>query len=1054
MGFEQVENDPKLVEGEKEVLSFWDESRAFDKLREKNAGGPPWSFLDGPITANNPMGVHHAWGRTYKDLFQRYFAMRGYDQRWQNGFDCQGLWVEVQVERELGFNSKRDIEAYGLEEFVNRCKERVLKYSAIQTEQSVRLGMWMDWQNSYFTMSDENNYTIWSFLKRCHERKLIYKGMDSMPWCPRCGTGISEQERREGYKLIEDESVYVRLPLKDREREYLLVWTTTPWTLAANVAAAVHPDLTYVAAKLGEDTYYVSKGRLSVLEGHADAGAPQVIEELKGEAMAGWRYHGPFDDLPAAAPALEVHRVIEWEDVEDSSGTGIVHIAPGAGKEDFDLGKKFDLPVIAPIDESGRYEEGFGALTGKAASEVHELIYRDLEEKGLFFSSERYTHDYPHCWRCDTQLLFRAVDEWYIDMSWRDEIKEVAKQINWIPDYTLDLELDWLKNMSDWMISKKRYWGLALPIWECNSCGHFDVVGGFDELKERAVEGWDEFEGHTPHRPWIDSIKIRCEKCGEMASRIPDVGNPWLDAGIVPYSTVGYNEDREHWAKWIPADFIVEAFPGQFRNWFYALLAMSTMMEKIPPFQNCLGHMLVRDEKGEEFSKSRHFIELNEAADRASSDVMRWLFMRQNPTQNVPFGYHNLDQLSRKVFMTLWNTYRFFVNYARLDQFDPASEQVPVHERPEIDRWILSDLQLLVKNANESFPKYWVTSFMRQAEEFIEKLSNWYVRRNRPRFWDPRGKDEETERSKLAAYQTLYEVLVTLVKLLAPVIPFLSERMYQNLVATQAGDAQPISVHLADYPETSEDLIDEGLSFDMRVAQNVVATGHSLRKQSSRRVRQPLNEMRVVAPDPRYAAALERLSSLVSDELNVKAINLTDDLEGLSTVKIKPNFGSLGPRFGKEAKEVAKAIEELDATAATRLAGGESVVVAGKHLSAEDVHVHVETASGWIVGEAGSLQIALDVAVTDELIREGIARDVVRHIQNVRKEIGLNIEDRIEVSYSATPHVTAAIEQWESYIAGEAQADRIQAVEPLADGTLVNVAESEVRLSVKVSAKS
>ncbi|HVF12189.1 MAG TPA: class I tRNA ligase family protein, partial [Actinomycetota bacterium] len=537
--FKQVPNRADLVKGEHEILEFWEEDETFEKLRKKNAGNEHWSFLDGPITANNPMGVHHAWGRTYKDAFQRFFAMKGRDQRWQNGFDCQGLWVEVEVEKELGFNSKRDIEEYGLEKFINACKERVFLFADMMTKQSIRLGMWMDWPNSYFTMSDENNYTIWSFLKKCHERGLIYKGLDAMPWCPRCGTGISEQERKEGYEEVEDEAVYVRFPLKGRDREFLLVWTTTPWTLAANVAAAVNPDLTYLKVRQGEDLYYVSAGRRDVFKSEAKrAGDPEVIGEIKGAEMIGWGYTGPFDELPAAAGAVDYHRVIEWEEVSDSSGTGIVHIAPGCGKEDFDLGKQNSLPVIAPIDDSGNYIQGFGALTSKYAGDVAPDVYASLKEKGLFYKRERYTHDYPHCWRCHTPLLFRAVDEWYIDMGWREQIKEVVKQINWVPSYFKELELDWLKNMGDWMISKKRYWGLALPIWECSDCGHFEVLGSKEELEQRAVSGWEEFEGHTPHRPWVDAVQIACAGCGGQASRIPDVGNPWLDAGIVPYSTL------------------------------------------------------------------------------------------------------------------------------------------------------------------------------------------------------------------------------------------------------------------------------------------------------------------------------------------------------------------------------------------------------------------------------------------------------------------------------------------------------------------------------------
>ncbi|HLF69341.1 MAG TPA: class I tRNA ligase family protein, partial [Actinomycetota bacterium] len=729
--FEKVNSNSELPTGERDILDHWERSRTFDALRAKVAGGPRWSFLDGPITANNPMGVHHAWGRTYKDAFQRFFAMTGHDQRFQNGFDCQGLWVEVQVEKELGFTSKRDIEAFGLERFIDLCKERVRKYSAIQTEQSIRLGMWMDWDNSYYTMSDENNYTIWSFLKRCHERGLIYKGLDAMPWCPRCGTGISEQERKEGYVPVTDRSVYVRLPLRERPSEYLLVWTTTPWTLAANVAAAVNPELTYVKVRQGDDIYYLSKGRVDVLKSESKVrGKPEVLAEMKGADLVGWTYDGPYDDLPAAREASLAHRIIPWDGVEESSGTGIVHIAPGCGKEDFDLGRQLQLPTVAPIDEEGVYVAGFGPLTGLSALDVSEQVFGHLKEKSLYYKIEPYEHDYPHCWRCGTALLFRAVDEWYINLDWRDEIRKVVDQITWIPDYGRELELDWLRNMGDWMISKKRYWGLALPIFECDECGWFDVIGNREELEARAVQGWEQFQGdpdspNSPHRPWVDAIRIECGNCGALASRIPDVGNPWLDAGIVPYSTVGYNSDRGYWARWIPADFIVESFPGQFRNWFYSLLAMSTMMENIAPFKTLLGYALVRDEQGDEMHKSKgNSIEFNAAADEVGADVMRWLFCRHNPTLNLNFGYTSAHQIERKTFGTLWNSYLFFTNYAILDEFDPTSPQIPPQDRPEIDRWILSNLQLLIQTAHLSLTNYSTYQFVREAEQFIDDLSN------------------------------------------------------------------------------------------------------------------------------------------------------------------------------------------------------------------------------------------------------------------------------------------------------------------------------------------
>jgi isoleucyl-tRNA synthetase len=804
-------------------------------------------------------------------------------------------------------------------------------------------------------MSDENNYSIWSFLKKCHEREFIYKGLDSMPWCPRCGTGISEQERREGYKLIEDDSVYVRLPLRGRDQEYLLIWTTTPWTLAANVAAAVAPEIGYVKAKHDGATYYLAENRLA---GVWLDGQVEVLETLPGSQMVGWEYDGPFDDLPGAAQALPVHKVIPWEEVSEAEGTGVVHIAPGCGKEDFELGKEFGLPVIVAIDESGIYGKGFGFLTGRYASDVTQDIYEDLKTKDLFVRSERYVHDYPHCWRCGTQLLFRAVDEWFINMSWRDEIKSLVPQIRWIPDYGEAQEIDWLNNMGDWMISKKRYWGLALPIWECSSCGAFDVIGSREELAERAVEGWIQFDGHTPHRPWVDSVKIACRQCGEKTSRIPDVGNPWLDAGIVPYSTVYYNTNQEEWSKWIPADFIVENLPGQFRNWFYSLLAMSAMMERIPPSKNVLAYASVRDEHGDDMHKSKgNAIDFHDAASRVSVDSLRWLFCRQVPTSNINFSFAMPEQIQRKVFGTLWNTYAFLVNYARLDRFDPSAPKIPAVERPEIDRWILSNLQLLIRSAHQNFRDYWISPFVRQAEEFIDELSNWYVRRNRRRFWRGRSKDD---RDKMAAYQTLYEVLTALIKVLAPVIPFLAERLHQNLRT----DGEAESIHHCDFPEVDESLIDNELSATMALAQETVALGHSLREKARIRVRQPLLELRVAAEGG--ASRFGRLTQHIAEELNVKRVEWTD----LSDLPISDE--------------------------------------------------------GLQLAEAGPLKVALDTRITPELKREGLARDFVRRIQQLRRDSGLNIEDRIEISYdTGDVELARAIEEWSDYIRAETLADSL-----------------------------
>ena len=998
------------------MLAFWAEHDTFNKLKAQNADGPVWSFLDGPITANNPMGVHHAWGRTYKDTFLRYHAMTGHQMRYQNGFDCQGLWVEVEVEKDLGFKTKKDIEAYGIAEFVEKCKERVRKYSAVQTEQSIRLGYWMDWDDSYFTMTDENNYTIWHFLKKCFDRGLIYKGADSMPWCPRCGTGISQHEMHEGYREVVDPSVVVKFRIRERENEFLLAWTTTPWTLAANIACAVHPELLYSKVRQGDEVYYIGRGCVEQLVGDY-----QFISDLPGTEVVGLTYDGPFDELPAASEAAAAHRVVPWNLVSEDEGTGMVHVATGCGKEDFDLGVELGLPVVAPLDEAGVYLDGFGSLTGQFAGDVKDQVFDSLKEKGIFYKGEPYTHSYPHCWRCGTALLYRNVHEWYVKMSWREEIKAVARQVRWIPEWGLDRELDWLDNMRDWMISKKRYWGLALPIWECE-CGWFTVIGSKDELRERAVEGWDQFEGHSPHRPYVDAVKVKCEQCGKNVSRLKDVGNPWLDAGIVAYSTVKYSSDRDYWAKWIPADLVTECFPGQFRNWFYAMLAMSTMMENVPPFKTLLGHALVRDEHGQEMHKSSgNAIWFEDAAEKMGVDVMRWIFCRHNPVNNLNFGYTVGKEIERKVFNTLWNVYAFLTNYARLDGFDPAAEPVPLAERQDIDRWLLSNLQLLIQRAHQAFDSYLMYGFVEQAERFIDDLSNWYVRRSRRRFW--RSKDAG-DRDKLAAYQTLYTAVSALCKLIAPICPFVTERIYQNLVRGADPDA-PDSVHLCRYPQADESLIDEALSKQMDAVTGIVSAALGLRSAKSLRVRQPLAEVIVASPDPELRAGVERFRSHLLEELNVKALTVRTDLDDLLEYKVRPDMARLGPRLGRSAGAVQARLAELapaDVAADVKKPGGLELHVDGEtvRLMSDDVVVDRVWPDNLAGAEEHAFTVALNTDLTPDLIAEGMARDVVRHVQQLRKDAALEMDARIRVHYETIdPALLSALQVWEDYIRGE-----------------------------------
>jgi isoleucyl-tRNA synthetase len=862
--FASVPRQPDHREIEPRILEFWRAGGYFRKLVERNRGNPKFKFLDGPITANNPMGVHHAWGRTYKDLFQRYHAMLGHDQRYQNGFDCQGLWVEVEVEKELGFKSKRDIEKLGIDRFVEKCKERVLKYSKVQTEQSIRLGQWMDWDNSYFTMSDENNYAIWHFLKKCHERGLIYEGTDVMPWCSRCGTAISDQEiATEGYRELTHKAVFFRLPVTGRENEYLLVWTTTPWTLTSNVAAAVHPEIVYARARLDGATYIVAKPLLPVLGPGAE-----VVEELKGEKLVGLHYQGPFDEL---GPQKGVeHRVIPWDEVSAAEGTGIVHIAPGCGKEDFLLGNEHGLAVIAPLNEDGTFAESFDWLKGMDAAAAAQPVFDSLERKGLLFKVEDYAHRYPVCWRCGQELVFRLVDEWFISMdSLHEEIMESARQVRWIPDFGLERELDWLRNMSDWCISKKRYWGLALPIFRCE-CGWFDVIGSRDELKSRALSGWDGFRDHSPHRPWVDEVRVKCGKCGKPVPRIKDVGNPWLDAGIVPFSTTHYLTNYYYWKEWFPFEFICESFPGQFRNWFYAILTMSTVLEKCSPFKTILGYATMKGEDGREMHKSwGNAIDTDEAFDKMGADVMRWVFCRQNPVQNLNFGYALGDEVRRKL-LTLWNVYSFFVTYSNIDRLDPTKLAVKPDDLTRLDRWILSRLNSLVRLTRERLDDSDPSAPPRAVEEFIDDLSVWYVRRSRRRFWK-----SASDTDKYAAYQTLYRCLTTLTRLLAPFMPFLAEELYQNLTRSVDPDA-PESVHLTRYPEPEAGMIDEPLEKEVGLVRSVVSLGRAAREKSKLKVRQPLQAALIRLSEPGDKDAVLLHAETVKEELNVHELLFSD----------------------------------------------------------------------------------------------------------------------------------------------------------------------------------
>ncbi|HTZ05709.1 MAG TPA: isoleucine--tRNA ligase [Gaiellaceae bacterium] len=970
--FQPLPDKPDHPALEVEVLEWWEAQGTFGKLRDRNRGGPRFSFFDGPVTANKSLGVHTAWGRTLKDVFQRYKALRGYDQRYQNGFDCQGLWIEVGVEHELGLNSKPEIEEYGLENFARRCREAVVRSADDLWRGSKRLGMWMDWGNDYFTFSDTNIEYVWRMLKVVHERDWLYLGHRSTEWCPRCGTSISQHELIGSYVDRADPSLYVRFPLLDRPTESLVIWTTTPWTLPANVAAAVNPEAQY--------------GRRANGEWVATALYPgETFEETKpGSELVGWRYRGPFDDL-APGGAVE-HRVIPWDDVSMEEGTGVVHIAPGCGSEDFELAQVNELPVLTPVDESGRFYDEYGWLHGLSTSEAAEQIIGNLEEKGVLVEAGLHEHRYPECWRCHTPLIFRIADDWFISVrDLRQQMLDANATVTWTPEYMGKRMDDWLHNMGDWNISRRRYYGLPLPFYPC-SCGHLNVIGSRAELEERALGGLEQLE--ELRRPWIDRVPVRCEECGEPVERVAEVGDVWLDAGIVPFSTLGWENpefvpqgyatgaarglttadlpDHEYWEKWFPADWVSE-MREQIRLWFYSQLFMSVVLEGRAPFRNVLGYEKMLDENGREMHGSwGNTITADDAFARMGADVMRWQYCAQPPDRNLLFGFRAADQIKREL-LTLWNSVSFFVLYANIGAFRPSWAALePESELRPLDRWLVERTHAFVADAERGYESWLAVDVIRDFQAYLDDLSNWYIRRSRSRFWD----GDET------ALQTLWYALVQTLRVLAPVLPFLTEHLWRNLV--QDG---PESVHLAPWPETPEP--DRALLEEVEDVRRVVTLAHQARATAGLKLRQPLRRLVVEGAGGAAAHADE-----IADEVRVKEVvfgSVDADL------RVKPNLPVLGPKLGKDLRSVQEALArgEFD-----ELEGGR-FRVAGHELEPDEVIVERSGREGWAVAAADGVTVALDTALDDALLLEGRAYDLIRTVNALRKDEGFEVTDRI-----------------------------------------------------------
>jgi isoleucyl-tRNA synthetase len=980
--FETLPSVPDHPAIELEVLDRWEREQTFAKLREQNAGGPKWSFIDGPVTANKILGVHTAWGRTLKDVFQRYKALRGFHQRYQNGFDCQGLWIEVGVERELGLNSKREIEEYGLAEFARRCREKVIWSAGELTRGSKRLGQWMDWGRDYFTFSDTNIEYIWRFLKRMHEEGRLFKGHRSTEWCPRCGTSISQHEltMSDVYREKTDPSVFVRLPLTERPGESLVVWTTTPWTLPANVAAAVKPEAEYVLRENGD---WVAR----------ELYPEEVpVRTVRGEELVGLTYEGPFDDLPEVMGTE--HRVIPWDEVSLDEGTGIVHIAPGAGTEDFELGRELGLRVIVPVDDGGRFYDTFGWLHGASTVESTDQIVQNLAERGRLVESGEIVHRYPHCWRCSTPLIFRVTDDWFIGVEGlRQQLLDANATVEWTPEYFGKRMDDWLRNMGDWNISRRRYYGLPLPFYEC-SCGHLNVIGSRDELEERALGGLEQLE--ELRRPWIDDVPIRCEACGEEVRRIPEVGDVWLDAGIVPFSTLGWGNDEfvpegyatgaakgltradlpdhAYWEEWFPADWVSE-MREQIRLWFYSQHLMSVALTGRAPYTQVLGYEKMLDEHGHEMHGSwGNMIEAEEAFARMGADVMRWQFCAQPPDRNLLFGYGPAHEIKRRL-LTFWNSVGFFVTYGNIEGFRPEWGRALQPAAP-LDRWLVARTAQFVEEAEAGYEVFLTIDVIRAFESFVDDLSNWYIRRSRRRFY---SLDE-------SAFSVLWHALVRSLQVIAPVMPFLAEHLWDVLVRGPVEGA-PESVHLAGWPEVGAR--DQALLGEVAETRRVVELGRQARSTSGLKLRQPLRRLVVQG----VSLSDEHVAE-VREELRVKEVE-QGEVEAEELV-VRPNLPVLGPRLGGELGAVRAA---LAAGEFERSNGG--FRVAGHELGPDEVLVERRGKEGWELVSEDGVTVALDTRLDDELLLEGRVLDLIHRLNSMRREAGLELTDRITVTLPA-----------------------------------------------------
>lgn len=1030
---------PNFVELEKETLKFWEEEKCFEKLVEKNKNGKRFAFLDGPITANNPMGIHHAWGRTLKDMYIRYHAMHGESCQYQNGFDSQGLWVEVETEKEIGIKVKSDIVKYGVDKFTTQCMDRVKKYSGIITEQSKRLGQWMDWDHSYFTNTDLNITSIWHFLKTCYEKGWLVKSHRPMPWCPRCGTSLSDHEMSGSYAEMEHLSIYSKLPINGTD-DKIILWTTTPWTLTSNVALAVNPEIEYVRVKVKSDekNLIVGKGALGTLKGDI---VEVIGEPFKGSELVGLTYETCF-------PQFEVqnfeHKIVPWADVDAAEGTGVVHIAPGCGAEDFDLGKELGLPSICPINDEGVILEGFGQFSGKKTTDVVDDVVNALKESGKLYQTKLYTHSYPKCWRCKTPVVFKLVDEWYIKT---DEIRpmmiEAAKTVKWEPEFAGKRMLDWLNNMGDWNISRKRFYGLPLPFYPCKKCGHLNVIGSKEELIARSEHGNLDGVPHL-HKPYIDNVKIRCEHCGELVERIPEVGDCWLDAGITPFSTKQYFDNPEYFKENFPSALVIE-MKEQIRLWFYSLLFMSVTLTGKAPYKNVVAHSSVVNEEGGKFSKTGYMIRFDEAAEKMGADPIRYLFASAPVAGDVRFGYNLTDEARRKM-LGFWNIYVFFNLYAAIDEPDVAHHKPVYASLTHSDKWLLQRTNRFIRTASAQMDAYHPTNVVKEFESFVDEVSNWYVRINRKRFWKSTDSGDQ-----MNAYWCLYQAIKAILGVMAPIIPFMTEHVYQNTVRELEKDA-PVSIHMMDYPVPLDIPEEEHILVETNATRAVIAQGQRMRNEAQIKVKQPLSKMYVNTTEEKKAALLP-LNSIVKEELNLKDVVFTNDHKLYQDVYFTVNFRVAGVQLKGEAQNLKKIVDGMSQAEWNHLnemaeAGNVEIAPYGK-LPANTFDRHFKPKENFLVSEENGVTLALDKSLNEELIAEGTVRELIRQIQVMRKEAGFNVEQRIEAEIKAEGSVKAAIEKYADRIRNDILATALTTIANPDYEKTVTVQESSITVKLK-----